>query len=248
MKKERISKIDTLLSSVGKIPPNALDIEEVLLGTIISTTNAIDKVESMLSFEMFYSDNHQKIYKVICDLNNNNGQIDILTVTDKLRANGELEEIGGPVTISQLTSRVGSDAHIEYHAKIILQYHILRELIRTCQDIESRGYNADEDVKDLLDELDNKIADLQTIYSQETNTFLTALKETIKDIKDKVHKKFTKKLIKKKIPFIFTGVIKDKHNKIKFIEIILDREERYSNSSIIKKIPKNYSGIKVKVF
>lgn len=70
----------------------------------------------------------------------------------------------------------------------------------------------------------------------------------VEDIKDKIHKTFTQSLIKKGIPCIFTGVIKDKNNKIRFLEVVLDRKQRYANPSLLKKIPKQYKGIKVRVF
>jgi len=113
----------------GRIPPQALDIEEAVLGAIMLEKDAIIAVMDIIRPESFYKDAHQKIFKVVLDLSQNLQPIDILTVTEELRKRDELDLIGGPFYITQLASRVSSAAHIEYHARIIAQKHIQRELI-----------------------------------------------------------------------------------------------------------------------
>src|SRR6056297_2579469 len=114
----------------GKKPPQAVDLEEAVLGAIMLEKDAIISVMDILAPESFYKDAHQKIYKAILHLSQNLQPIDILTVTEELKKREELEEVGGPVYITQLTSKVATAAHIEYHARIIAQKHIQRELIR----------------------------------------------------------------------------------------------------------------------
>ena len=135
----------------GKLPPQAGDLEEAVLGAIMIEKDAIIAVMDIIRPESFYKDNHQKIFKVVLDLSQKLEPIDILTVTEELRQRDELEEIGGPFYISQLASKVSSAAHIEYHARIIAQKHIQRELIRVSTDIQSRAYDDSIDVNDLID-------------------------------------------------------------------------------------------------
>jgi len=135
----------------GKIPPQALDLEEAVLGAIMLEKDAILEVIDILKPESFYKDEHQKIFQVITDLTSANKAIDLLTVTEELRKNKLLEEIGGPAYITQLTSRVASAAHIEFHARIVAQKFIQRELIRVSSEIQVRAFDESTDVDDLLD-------------------------------------------------------------------------------------------------
>ena len=136
---------------LGKIPPQAIDIEEAVLGAIMLEKDALISVLDILRPESFYKESHQKIFTAIINLSQNEKAIDILTVTDELRKNELLEEVGGPVYISQLTNRVASSAHIEYHARIVAQKFIQRELIRVSSEIQNRAYDESIDVDDLLD-------------------------------------------------------------------------------------------------
>ncbi|MDA3822335.1 MAG: replicative DNA helicase, partial [Bacteroidales bacterium] len=101
--------------------------------------------------ECFYQDSHQKIFATAVDLSTKEKPIDLLTITEELRKREELEAVGGATYISQLTSRVGSAAHLEYHARIIAQKYIQRELIRVSSEIQARSYDESVDVDDLLD-------------------------------------------------------------------------------------------------
>jgi len=135
----------------GKIPPQAIELEEAVLGAIMLEKEAILQVIDILKPESFYKDEHQKIYQAIVDLTSANKVIDLLTVTEELRKNKTLEEVGGPVFITQLTTRVASAAHLEFHARIVAQKHIQRELIRVSSEIQYRAFDESTDVDDLLD-------------------------------------------------------------------------------------------------
>lgn len=135
----------------GKIPPQALELEEAVLGAIMLEKEAILQVIDILRPESFYKDPHQKIFQAIIDLTSANKAIDLLTVTEELRRKKQLEEIGGPVYVSQLTSRVASASHLEFHARIVAQKHIQRELIRVSSEIMNRAFDESSDVDDLLD-------------------------------------------------------------------------------------------------
>src|SRR4051812_13232935 len=114
----------------GKLPPQAVDLEEAVLGALMLEKNALTSVIDILHSECFYKETHQIIFKAIASLFQKTQPIDILTVTNELKQTGELDIVGGPFYITQLTNRVASSANIEFHSRIILQKHIQRELIR----------------------------------------------------------------------------------------------------------------------
>ena len=144
-------KIAPVAMDYGKIPPQALDLEEAVLGAIMLEKDAILTVLDILEPASFYKEAHQTIYETAQALSQQEKPIDLLTVTEELRKAEKLESVGGAVYISQLTSRVGSAAHLEYHARIVAQKYIQRELIRVSSDIQERAFDEGSDVDDLLD-------------------------------------------------------------------------------------------------
>ncbi|MBE9467718.1 MAG: replicative DNA helicase [Bacteroidetes bacterium] len=150
-KSVNLSTRNSINEELGKLPPQAIDIEQAILGALMLEKDAILSVIDILKPNSFYKDAHNKIFKAILDLSTNDKAIDILTVTEALRNSGELDEIGGPFYITQLTNRVASAAHIEYHARIVAQKFIQRELIRISSEIQKRAFDEGTDVVDLLD-------------------------------------------------------------------------------------------------
>lgn len=136
---------------LGKIPPQALDLEEAVLGALMLEKEAVVTILDVLKPECFYKESHQKIFQAIVNLSTKLDPIDLLTVTDELRTLGTLDEVGGPVYLAQLSSKVGSAAHLEYHAKIVAQKYIQRELIRVSSEIQQQAFDESIDVDDLLD-------------------------------------------------------------------------------------------------
>ena len=149
-KKPIAKTIAQLNEDYGRIPPQAVDLEEAVLGAILIETDAIHMVTDILSPASFYKSQHAEIFDSIIKLSRNHQPIDLLTVTEELRKNGKLDEIGGPFYISSLTNRVGTAAHIEYHAKVIQQKFIQRELIRVGSEIQTKSYDQSADVETLL--------------------------------------------------------------------------------------------------
>lgn len=139
------------LATQGKLPPQALDLEEAVLGALMIEQDALTTVMDILRPDVFYRDAHQKIFEAIHRLFAKSEPIDMLTVVNELRTTGDLELCGGPYYISQLTNRVASAANIEFHARILQQKYIQRELIRVCSDITRMSYEDSADVFDLLD-------------------------------------------------------------------------------------------------
>ena len=143
--------IEQLNAQYGKIPPQAPEVEEAVLGALMLERDAYISVAAILKAESFYKEEHQKIFKVIQHLVANEKPVDLLMVTQELKNREELDEVGGPIYITQLTSRVASAAHIEFHARIIAQKFIQRELIRISSEIQVKSYDDSMELDDLID-------------------------------------------------------------------------------------------------
>lgn len=144
----------------GKVPPNAVDLEEAILGACLLEPAAISEVAEILKKESFYRLEHQFIWEAMLNLNGLSLPVDIMTVTQEVRRQGRLNESLSPYYISKLTDRVGSSANAEYHARIVQQKFTARELIRVAGDIYARAFDETEDPLALLDEAGSFIADI----------------------------------------------------------------------------------------
>ena len=136
----------------GKVQPQALQLEEAVLGALMLDREALPVVMDILRADSFYLEAHQHIYRAVIKLFERSNPVDILTVTEELRKSGDLEKVGGPYKLVELTNRIASAANIEYHARIIAQKHIQRELIRVSTGIIKDAYEDTTDVFDLLDD------------------------------------------------------------------------------------------------
>lgn len=139
----------------GRMQPQALDLEEAVLGAMMLEKEAVNTAIDILQPKSFYKDSHQKIFAVIQDLFQRSEPIDLLTITNALKQRGELEVVGGPYYITQLTNRVASAANVEFHARIIAQKYIQRELIRISTEIITDAYDETTDVFSLLDKAES---------------------------------------------------------------------------------------------
>jgi replicative DNA helicase len=157
--RKRTSKSGGLYDSTqhSKLPPQAVDIEEAVLGAMMLEQNALTAVIDILKAETFYKESHQKIFTAILSLFAKSEPIDILTVTQELRKTGMLEIVGGAYYITQLTNRIASSANIEYHARIVIQKYIQRELIRISTAITRDAYEESTDVLELLDNAEKNL-------------------------------------------------------------------------------------------
>ena len=169
----------------GKIPPQALDLEEAVLGAIMLEKDAILSVLDILEASSFYKEAHQEIYATARQLSTEEKPIDLLTMTEELRRQDKLEAVGGAVYIAQLTSRVGSAAHLEYHARIVAQKYIQRELIRVSSDIQERAFDESSDVDDLLDYSERELLNIAEGHiKKETVKINSLLKTAIEQIEE----------------------------------------------------------------
>ena len=148
------------LYEIGKLPPQAVDLEEAVLGALLLDKEALTSVIDILQPKSFYKEAHERIFAAIQRLFNRSEPIDILTVTQDLRKTGELEIVGGAYYISQLTSRVASAANAEYHARIISQKYVQRELIKISTETIRDAYEETTDVFDLLDKAEKNLFDV----------------------------------------------------------------------------------------
>lgn len=146
-----------LTDSVGLVPPQSIELEEAVLGALMLEKDAVIEVQGVITPEAFYKEAHQIIYKAILDLSMELKPIDLYTVTEKLKQNRKLSAVGGAAYLAQLTQKVGSAAHVEYHSKIIAQKFVQRELIRAATEIQKKAYDESMDVTDLIDLAEGEI-------------------------------------------------------------------------------------------
>lgn len=168
----------------GKLPPQALDLEEAVLGAMMIDKKGIDEVIDVLSPEVFYRIQHQTIFAVIQKLFNSTQPIDLLTVSNELRNEGKLDMIGGDYYLIQLTQKVSSSAHIEYHSRVLLEKFILRQLIEISSNIIDKSYDETTDVFELLDFSESKLFEItEGGIKKSVSDSSTLVKEALEKIK-----------------------------------------------------------------
>src|SRR6187402_3107499 len=177
--------------SLGKLPPQALDLEEAVLGALMLEKNALNAVVEFLKPEHFYSDQHKEIYAAIIDLFKASDPVDMRTVVNQLRKTAKIELVGGAYYIAELTSKVSSAANIEYHARVIMEMAIKRQLIQVASEIHHNAYEDTTDVFELLDKTEQSIfqisdSNLRKNYDNMRNLMTRAIHELqlLKDHKD----------------------------------------------------------------
>jgi replicative DNA helicase len=187
MAKQRNTSRPTLtaLPDLGKVPPQANDMEEAVLGAVMLEKEAVITILDILKPESFYREAHQKIFRAIYDLNARECPVDLFTVTEELRAKGELDSVGGPVYLTQLTSKVVSAANADYHARIVAQKYIQRELIRVSTEIQTRSFDDSYDVTELLDYSENALFQIaEGNIKREVAPINIVIKDAIREIEE----------------------------------------------------------------
>lgn len=154
---KKIKKNVVINLEKGKLPPQAIDLEEAVLGAMMIDKKGVDDVIDILHSDVFYKEAHQLIYDAIYTLFQNTEPIDLRTVSNQLRQSGNLDVVGGDFYLINLTQKVSSSAHIEFHARIILQKYIQRKLISISSEIIEEAYDETIDVFDLLDDAESKL-------------------------------------------------------------------------------------------
>lgn len=149
-----------LTDTSGKLPPRDTELEEIVLGACMLEKDAYMNVCDLLVADSFYDPVNKKIFEAITTLGLNQRPIDMMTVTEQLRRDGTLEEVGGAVHIAELTARVYSSANLEFHASIVAQKYLARRLINFAVNVETKAYDETNDVEDLLQETEMLLFDI----------------------------------------------------------------------------------------
>jgi len=157
----RKKPVEVIVHDTGRIPPQALDLEKVVLGALMLEKDAISNIGDILRPECFYDKRHGMIFEAIRDLTNNREpKIDMLTVIEQLKRNGNLQEAGGMLYISELTNNVTSTVHLDVHAKIIAQKHLARELIHFSGLVQGKAFDETIDIDDLMQEAESSLFEI----------------------------------------------------------------------------------------
>jgi replicative DNA helicase len=177
--------------SLGKLPPQALELEEAVLGALMLEKSALNAVVEFLKPEHFYSEAHREIYNSIIQLFKSSEPVDMRTVVAQLRKDGKIELVGGAYYIAELTSKVSSAANIEYHARVVIEMAIKRDLIQIASQVHQDAYEDTTDVFELLDKTEQSIfaisdSNLRKNYDNMKNLMYRAIQELqkLKEHKD----------------------------------------------------------------
>jgi replicative DNA helicase len=165
----------------GKVPPQATDIEQVVLGAMMLEIEAIAPAIELIGPDSFYKAEHRKVYEAIRGLFEKGHPVDIITVADELKRRGTLEEVGGAYFLSQLTGGVSTAANVEHHARIVVEKSLLRKLISTMNRLATEAYDPSSDAFDLLDKAEREIFEISDSQLRRTSRSMgEVLKDTLK--------------------------------------------------------------------
>lgn len=153
----------------GKVPPQAIPLEEAVLGAVLIDKDAVEVIADILPPEAFYLDAHKLIFQAVKNLFLKQQPVDLLTVTEQLKVMGKLKEIGGAYYLVEMTNKVASSANIEYHARLISQKYIQRELIRVGNQAINAAYQDVEDVFELVDQASNSLKQLESPFTAQNS-------------------------------------------------------------------------------
>ena len=182
-RREKSVNLDTLGLEVGNRPPQALDVEEAVLGALLIEPNCIDEAMDELTPNCFYSEKHKMIFEAMRQLTSEHVALDFLSVSQKLKANGNLDAVGGTVALVQLSQKIGAAAHIEYYIRILKQKCIQRELITASYDILKNSYDEAVNVDDLIDSAQTKIfAAIQNNVKKDVQEIGKVINDALEDI------------------------------------------------------------------
>ena len=179
--KKNTTPVPISANEFGKLPPQAPELEESVLGALMIEKDAYSLVSEILKPDCFYKIAHQRIYEAIMTLSIQQEPIDMHTVTEQLRRNGTIDEVGGPYYITLLTAKVSSAAHLEYHSRIIIQKYLARELIRISSEVQTKAFDDKTDVDDLMQEAEGKLFEIsQQNLKKEVTQINPVIEEALK--------------------------------------------------------------------
>jgi replicative DNA helicase len=165
----------------GKMPPQAIDIEQAVLGAMMLEVEAIAPAIEVIGPESFYKPEHRKVYEAIRGLFEKGHPVDIITVAEELKRRGTIDEVGGPYFLSQLTGGISTSANVEHHARIVVEKSLLRKLISTMNRLATEAYDPSSDAFDLLDKAEREIFEISESQLRRTSRSMgDVLKDTLK--------------------------------------------------------------------
>ena len=184
-KRAQAANLDTIGLEMGNKPPQALDVEEAVLGAMLIEPSCVDQAMEELTASCFYDQKHRMIFEAMTSLVLDHTSIDIITVSNRLKEKGDLETVGGPVVLAGLSEKVGSAAHMEYYVKILKQKTIQRDLITASYDILKDAYDESVSVDDLIDKAQTKVYDaIQSNVRKEVQDIGSIINEAMGDIQE----------------------------------------------------------------
>ncbi|MCR4964930.1 MAG: replicative DNA helicase [Bacteroidales bacterium] len=177
------NRIENLLGSTGKLTPQAIEFEEAVLGGLMIDSETVSTILGTINFQMFYKEAHQHIFQAIEQLYRAEQPVDLLTVTNQLRKDKMLDVVGGPAYLASLTNKISSSANIEYHARIVMEKYVLRELIKNCSAIIEDAYDESQDVLDLLDKSETRIFSIiEQNFKRDSKPLYQVVQSTLKEL------------------------------------------------------------------
>ncbi len=180
--KRRTARQQPVDNTYGHLQPQALELEKAVLGALLIDKDAYAVVCEMLFPESFYEPRNQMIYAAIRDLSMAERPVDMLTVAEQLSQKGQLEEVGGPAYIAEISSKVASSAHVEYHARIIAQKFLARQLISYSSNIETKAFDSTIDVDELMQEAEGALFELSQKNMKKDYTQVDPVIKTAMDV------------------------------------------------------------------
>jgi replicative DNA helicase len=180
-------KRDNIIDNIGKVPPQAIDLEESVLGSVMVEKDALSEVLEILKPECFYKEVNQLVYKAIITLATKSDPVDILTVVNELKRTKELDLVGGAYYVSALTNRSALTTNVIKHARIVYQKHISRELISLANKMAADAYEDSDDVFDQLDSAEDQLFKISNdIGSGESSHIGEIMKDVMKNVDEAV--------------------------------------------------------------
>ncbi|MBL7931587.1 MAG: replicative DNA helicase, partial [Bacteroidia bacterium] len=177
-------------NEIGKLPPQAVELEEAVLGAMLLEREALSTVIDILSPQAFYKEQNGRVFAAMIALFNRSEPVDILTVTQELKRTSELEIVGGAYYVSALTNRIASSANIEFHARIVAQKYLQRELIRISTETIKTAFEDSTDVFELLDETTKNIFEiLDSNVRKQHDKMSTLIGKAIEEIESAANQK-----------------------------------------------------------
>ncbi len=176
-------------STEGRVPPQAVDVEAAVIGAMLLEKDAIAKAIEILDDTAFYKPAHQSIYRAMMALFERSEPVDLITLTEELRRRGDLEKIGGEYYLTELTTKVSSAANVEYHAHIVLERALMRQLIHSSSEVINRAYSETEDALGLLDEAEQKIFDISEQRMKKSFVSMNTAVHKTMDLLQSIHGK-----------------------------------------------------------